>query len=47
MCPEPTGFPSLPDDVLIKINAINMTAPLLCAKYAVIEMQKNEPSGGE
>jgi transcriptional regulator of met regulon len=46
MCPDPSGFPSLDDDVLLKINSINMTAPLLCAKYAIIEMQKNEPSSG-
>ena len=46
MCPDPCGFPSMDDEVLIKINAINVTAPLLCSKYAIAEMQKNEPSGG-
>lgn len=46
LCPEPTGFPSIDDDTLIKINAINMTGPLLCTKYAVAEMLKNGEAGG-
>ena len=28
MCPEPTGFPSVEDDTMLAINAINMTGPL-------------------
>lgn len=46
MCPEPTGFPSIEDDTMLAINNINMTGPLLCAKYAIAEMQKNGPEVG-
>lgn len=41
--PDPCGFPSIDDAELLKINQINMMAPVYCAKYAIAEMQK---SGG-
>ena len=41
--PDPAGFPSIDDEVLLQINQVNMMAPVYCAKYAIAEMQK---SGG-
>lgn len=44
--PEPTGLGSVDDETCKKINDINMTAPLLVAKAALPEMQKNGEEGG-
>ena len=44
--PEPTGLGSVDDETCKKINDINMTGPLLVAKAALPEMQKNGEEGG-
>ena len=46
MFPEPSGLPSLDTETILKINAINMTGPLLVARAALVEMQKNGEAGG-
>ena len=45
-CPEPAGFPSIPDEMIAEVSNVNMIGPLYCAKYAIIEMQKNGDDGG-
>lgn len=38
--PSAEGLPSIPDEEVLAINAVNMTAPMLCAKYAITAMHK-------